>query len=79
MSKISDQELKDLFAAIDTDKSGFLSREEISEALKKVGFDDGLVNEVIKLCDGNNDGKISSQEFISALRKLESEAEAEDK
>ena len=67
------QVVKDIWAAFDKDKSGYLDRVEATELLKLVfkqlnmEFTNAKADHVFKLIDGNNDGKISQNELISAL------------
>jgi hypothetical protein len=60
-----------LFAAIDMDHDGFLSREEVESALQKNG---ALLTEDLKAIfdaiDLNHDGKLSRDEFHKAAGRM---------
>ncbi|CAH8642257.1 unnamed protein product [Schistosoma curassoni] len=60
----------EVFHAIDKDKNGFLTREEIAQCLKEVGVCPNVADKIIKETDMNSDGKISLEEYLNALRKL---------
>ena len=70
--------MKDSFNLIDENQDGTLSREELSNGLDKLKFfeimqsenldadeNDGI-NEIMKMCDLDGDGKIDYHEFIQA-------------
>ncbi|KAG2438170.1 hypothetical protein HXX76_005777 [Chlamydomonas incerta] len=71
--------MRELFLEIDKDKSGTISVEEFSEALKKKGMQgltDSDVSRMIAEADVNGDGTIDYEEFLAATinrSKLERE------
>ena len=71
MSKLSAEqvdELKKAFAVMDTNGDGVVTKEELRNLLKGLGeeVDDSVVDEMIKIADENNDGKIQFDEFVKA-------------
>eukprot|EP01016_Furgasonia_blochmanni_P016170 TRINITY_DN1920_c0_g1_i1.p1 TRINITY_DN1920_c0_g1~~TRINITY_DN1920_c0_g1_i1.p1 ORF type:complete len:163 (+),score=26.38 TRINITY_DN1920_c0_g1_i1:171-659(+) len=68
---------KAAFDAVDTDKSGFLERNELEAIMLNVAKDIGVdnpskdeVDEVLKEIDANSDGKISITEFEVLIRQV---------
>ena len=63
-----------IFAEIDTDKSGLVSATELKKALHKHGHpgSKAQVSEMMKLADRNDDGELSLEEFKVAMEKMES-------
>lgn len=56
----------------DTDHNGFITKEEVLEALKKTDLTDELhKNLVMAIFDENEDGRISMLEFRKGLADLE--------
>ena len=50
-SQFSDQELRECFDAMDTDKSGFVVASELAEGLKSLGCTDKEAEEYAEVCD----------------------------
>lgn len=71
-STLGDQELADLhdqFDAIDVDKSGTISLEEMRQALSKDlpwRLKDSRVTEILQAIDSNTDGLVDFSEFVAA-------------
>ena len=71
---------------MDTDKNGFLDRNELEEVMGSVAVDMGIekpspsdIDEILKELDQNSDGKISLSEFQVLIKQiLEIMANAED-
>jgi len=57
---------RSLFAAVDADGSGEISRAEFSEALLRLGISDAHLDEIVHRMDTNDNGKIELEEFIAA-------------
>ncbi|XP_073147642.1 calcium-dependent protein kinase 29 [Henckelia pumila] len=58
------------FKHFDVDNSGFITRDELRQAMEKYGMgDDATIDEVIKDVDTNNDGRINYDEFAAMMRK----------
>ncbi|KZV16540.1 calcium-dependent protein kinase 29 [Dorcoceras hygrometricum] len=58
------------FKHFDVDNSGFITKDELKQAMAKYGMgDDATIEEVIKDVDTNNDGKINYDEFAAMMRK----------
>jgi len=57
----------EIFRNFDTDKDGFISREELAESMKQVHPDttDEEIDAIMTSLDVNNDGRISFQEFLN--------------
>ncbi|XP_059161703.1 uncharacterized protein LOC131944859 [Physella acuta] len=62
------ESLKALFNKFDTDRSGYLERDEMRRLLNSCGqrYSTSDVDHVIRLADANGDGKISLEELIYA-------------
>uniref|UniRef100_A0A0B6ZL79 EF-hand domain-containing protein n=1 Tax=Arion vulgaris TaxID=1028688 RepID=A0A0B6ZL79_9EUPU len=62
------RKLTALFKQYDSDKSGFLDKEELKKVLGASGhkFTDAEVNEILRNADKSGDGKISFKEFTDA-------------
>ncbi|KAJ1965795.1 hypothetical protein IWQ62_002576 [Dispira parvispora] len=60
------------FQAIDTDKSGFISRDELREALKRMNMScsEEQLGKLIKEADVDGDGQINLREFCQLYHKL---------
>ncbi|KAG9454951.1 hypothetical protein H6P81_007855 [Aristolochia fimbriata] len=63
------------FQYFDKDNSGFITMEELEQALKEYGMqDDRDIKEIISEVDGDNDGRINYDEFAAMMRKGQPEA-----
>lgn len=64
----ANEELRSIFGCIDTDRSGYLSPDEIRAAfaIYDVVISDRQLEEMFKRADTNHDGKISFEEFKAA-------------
>ena len=64
--------LRKVFHSIDTDKSGFISVEELKEALTQSNHDisDSQVREMVSQIDEHKNGKINYSEFLAATVSL---------
>nr|P82978.1 RecName: Full=Calhepatin [Lepidosiren paradoxa] len=67
-----EQKLRERFEALDKDKSGTLSVDELYEGVHavhpKVSRND--IVKIIEKVDTNKDGQVSWQEFIEAFKRL---------
>mmetsp|Transcript_32447 Transcript_32447/g.78536 ORF Transcript_32447/g.78536 Transcript_32447/m.78536 type:complete len:235 (-) Transcript_32447:3166-3870(-) len=64
--------LRQLFAIVDTDKSGSLDKDELASALKALNFSwlkDKQVSKIFERADSNSDNEISLEEFIAEAPK----------
>lgn len=61
--------MQDLFQEIDTDESGWLSKDEIRQYYEKTArkYTDEEINQFIQQVDFNDDGQMQMDEFISAM------------
>ena len=71
MAKLSEEqvaELKQAFAAMDTNGDGQVTNEELKALLSQLGesVDDAVIDEMIKIADVNGDGKVDFNEFVKA-------------
>ncbi len=71
MAKLSEEqvaELKQAFAAMDTNGDGQVTKEELKSLLSQLGeaVDDAVIDEMIKIADVNGDGKVDFNEFVKA-------------
>ena len=62
-----------VFKAFDLNGDGFLSKDEIKEAMQKMGesADDDRVNEMLAEVDTNGDGKVDYEEFARYVASKE--------
>jgi len=65
------KELTALFNSIDTDKDGYLTKEEISSALASAGITDyqDKAEEIMKAADLNANGALEYSEFLAAAMR----------
>ena len=71
MTKLSEEqvaELKQAFAAMDTNGDGQVTKEELKSLLSQLGesVDDAVIDEMIKIADVNGDVKVDFNEFVKA-------------
>ena len=61
----------DMFKLFDTNQNGTISKEELKEAMKKLGerLSESEVDALIKEHDTNGDGVIDYKEFVSMMYK----------
>lgn len=66
-----------VFQAVDTDKSGFISKDELAVALKQLTNDveipepdEEMINECYSGLDANGDGQLSLDEFTVLVKTL---------
>ncbi|KAJ1424188.1 Protein kinase-like domain superfamily [Sesbania bispinosa] len=65
-----DENLFKAFQYFDKDNSGYITREELRQALTEYQMgDEEAIDEVINDVDTDNDGKINYQEFVAMMRK----------
>ncbi|KAF7815613.1 calcium-dependent protein kinase 17-like [Senna tora] len=63
------------FQYFDKDNSGFITKEELEQALREFNMNDGRdINEVISEIDADNDGRIDYEEFVAMMKKGNPEA-----
>lgn len=54
-----------IFKDIDRNKDGFIDFEELQTEMKKQGFEDAQINELLKKVDVDQNGMINLKEFIN--------------
>ncbi|XP_042483070.1 calcium-dependent protein kinase 17-like [Macadamia integrifolia] len=65
-----EEHLYTAFQYFDKDKSGFITTEELEQALREFGMHDGRdIKEILSEVDGDNDGRINYDEFVAMMRK----------
>ncbi|MBA0679108.1 hypothetical protein Goari_010903 [Gossypium aridum] len=63
------------FQHFDKDNSGYITIEELEQALREYGMHDGKdIKEIISEVDNDNDGKINYDEFVAMMRRGNPEA-----
>lgn len=73
--KYSDTQLKELFDRYDTDRTGYLERNEIKQLLINSGEypDNNRITQLINSVDRNRDGKLNFDEFLQLYSKYRSD------
>jgi Ca2+-binding EF-hand superfamily protein len=63
--------MRDAFLALDSNRSGFVSRDEFTELLKQFGLNlsPAQMKVLVAQFDVNKDGKVSHQEFMTVMAK----------
>ncbi|KAF7142011.1 hypothetical protein RHSIM_Rhsim06G0012400 [Rhododendron simsii] len=65
-----EEHLYQAFQFFDKDNSGFITRDELKNAMAEYGMgDDDTINEVLDDVDTDKDGKINYEEFVAMMRK----------
>uniref|UniRef100_A0A0C9QXS9 non-specific serine/threonine protein kinase n=1 Tax=Wollemia nobilis TaxID=56998 RepID=A0A0C9QXS9_9CONI len=65
------------FQYFDKDNSGYITKEELQQALKKYGMgDEETIRDIITEVDTDNDGRINYEEFAAMMRKGHQDANA---
>ncbi|KAK3032389.1 hypothetical protein RJ639_037107 [Escallonia herrerae] len=65
-----EEHLYTAFQYFDKDHSGYITMEELEQALREFGMDDGRdIKEIISEVDSDNDGRINYDEFVAMMRK----------
>ena len=71
MSKLSPEqvtELKDVFAQLDVNNDGFITKDELKAMMEGLGnkVEESCIDAMIACADSNGDGKIDFNEFVSS-------------
>ncbi|KAF2291826.1 hypothetical protein GH714_035754 [Hevea brasiliensis] len=70
-----EEHLYTAFQHFDKDNSGYITTEELEQALREFGMHDGRdIKEIISEVDSDNDGRINYDEFVAMMRKGNPEA-----
>ncbi|KAI4304798.1 hypothetical protein MLD38_040266 [Melastoma candidum] len=65
-----EEHLYTAFQYFDKDNSGYITTEELEQALKEFGMHDGRdMKEILLEVDSDNDGRINYEEFVAMMRK----------
>ncbi|KAL5998606.1 Calcium-dependent protein kinase 15 [Asimina triloba] len=65
-----DENLYKAFQFFDIDGSGFITRDELKQAMTAYGMgDEATINEIINDVDTDHDGRINYEEFVAMMRK----------
>ncbi len=72
MAKLSEAqvaELKQAFAAMDSNGDGQVTKEELKSLLAALGeaVEEAVLDEMISIADANGDGKVNFDEFVKAV------------
>ncbi|XP_039142595.1 calcium-dependent protein kinase 33-like isoform X1 [Dioscorea cayenensis subsp. rotundata] len=66
----NDENLYKAFQYFDKDGSGYITRDEIKQAMQEYGMgDDATIDEIIDDVDTDKDGRIDFEEFVAMMRK----------
>lgn len=63
-----DKNIRFAFDCLDTDKSDFLSRDEIVVALQNFQIPESEIDDIVTTVDANRDGRIDFFEFRAMIR-----------
>ncbi|KZV44448.1 calcium-dependent protein kinase 34-like [Dorcoceras hygrometricum] len=75
-----EEHLYTAFQYFDKDSSGYITIEELEQALREFGMHDGKdIKEIISEVDGDNDGRINYDEFVAMMKKGNPDAAANPK
>ncbi|KAA8550014.1 hypothetical protein F0562_001698 [Nyssa sinensis] len=75
-----EEHLYTAFQYFDKDNSGYITIEELEQALREFGMNDGRdIKEIISEVDADNDGRINYDEFVAMMRKGNPETAANPK
>ncbi|PIA60139.1 hypothetical protein AQUCO_00400793v1 [Aquilegia coerulea] len=75
-----EEHLYTAFQYFDKDNSGYITTEELEQALREFGMHDGRdIKEILSEVDADNDGRINYDEFAAMMRKGNPEAAANPK
>ncbi|KAI3692670.1 hypothetical protein L6452_32491 [Arctium lappa] len=71
MNRIDREEhLYTAFQYFDKDNSGYITMEEMEQAIREYGMNDGReIKEIVSEIDTDNDGRINYDEFVAMMRK----------
>lgn len=76
ISKEQKAKIFDLFMQYDKDRNGYISYDEAHDVLHdKLGFNAAQSKKLVTLCDKNNDGQLSYEEFISFYTRVQDKME----
>ncbi|KAF9593911.1 hypothetical protein IFM89_026039 [Coptis chinensis] len=75
-----EEHLYTAFQYFDKDNSGYITTEELEQALREFGMHDGRdIKEILSEVDADNDGRINYEEFVAMMRKGNPEAASNPK
>jgi calmodulin len=77
--KMTEDEVRAQFKALDKDGNGVISAQEIREVLTALGdrLSDEDVNEIIRDVDTDGDGQVNFEEFLAHMMSDETSEESE--
>lgn len=72
LSTLTKANIFDIFMQYDTDRNGYVSYEEAHEVLKDMlGFPREKSIKLCRMCDKNNDGRLSYEEFVDFYLRVQ--------
>lgn len=60
-------QLRQIFYSIDTNRSGFIEKNELIAVMRRVGYSDADINVIFSRADFDGDGRINFNEFCQSF------------
>ncbi|XP_022769241.1 calcium-dependent protein kinase 29 isoform X2 [Durio zibethinus] len=76
----SEENIKQAFKFFDKDSSGFITRDELRQAMTEYGMgDEATIDEVIEDVDTDGDGRINYEEFVAMMKRGTQDGDGKDR